>query len=157
MHIFRPGVEVVAEVPPHLPGVVELQVWISAHHFIQGKTGRPVGKAVDLFLGSRLIHPHIGQCKCFPFHQVPCIPDDGIPFYLRFCLIDGLLQRDVRIQRVVFGIHNGLGIAGKHRDVHAALQYDLSTNLQMGKFFKQESGVNIPVFASYSKAIVNPE
>ena len=27
----------------------------------------------------------------------------------------------------------------------------------MGKFFKQESGVNIPVFASYSKAIVNPE
>jgi len=37
------------------------------------------------------------------------------------------------------------------------IQYDLSTNLQMGKFFKQESGVNIPVFASYSKAIVNPE
>ncbi len=37
------------------------------------------------------------------------------------------------------------------------LQYDLSSNLQMGKFFKQENGVNIPVFASYSKAIVNPE
>ena len=37
------------------------------------------------------------------------------------------------------------------------IQYDVSSNLQMGKFFKQESGVNIPVFASYSKAIVNPE
>ncbi|MEN8156109.1 MAG: cell surface protein SprA [Bacteroidota bacterium] len=37
------------------------------------------------------------------------------------------------------------------------IQYDLSTNLQMGKFFKQESGVNIPVFASYSQAVVNPE
>jgi cell surface protein SprA len=37
------------------------------------------------------------------------------------------------------------------------IQYDLSTNLQMGKFFKDESGVNMPVFASYSKAIVNPE
>jgi len=37
------------------------------------------------------------------------------------------------------------------------IQYDVSTNLQMGKFFKQESGVNIPVFASYSKAVVNPE
>jgi len=37
------------------------------------------------------------------------------------------------------------------------IQYDVSSNLQMGKFFKQESGVNIPVFASYSRAIVNPE
>lgn len=37
------------------------------------------------------------------------------------------------------------------------IQYDVSSNLQMGKFFKQESGVNIPVFASYSKAIINPE
>jgi len=37
------------------------------------------------------------------------------------------------------------------------IQYDVSSNLQMGKFFKQELGVNIPVFASYSKAIVNPE
>ncbi len=43
------------------------------------------------------------------------------------------------------------------RQREQVIQYDLSTNLQMGKFFKQESGVNIPVFASYSKAIVNPE
>jgi cell surface protein SprA len=43
------------------------------------------------------------------------------------------------------------------RQREQVIQYDLSTNLQMGKFFKQESGINIPVFASYSKAIVNPE
>jgi cell surface protein SprA len=43
------------------------------------------------------------------------------------------------------------------RQREQVIQYDLSTNLQMGKFFKQESGVNIPIFASYSKAIVNPE
>ena len=37
------------------------------------------------------------------------------------------------------------------------IQYDVSSNLQMGKFFNQDMGVSIPVFASYSKAIVNPE
>ncbi len=43
------------------------------------------------------------------------------------------------------------------RQREQVIQYDVSSNLQMGKFFKQENGVNIPVFASYSKAIVNPE
>lgn len=45
----------------------------------------------------------------------------------------------------------------QERQLEQVIQYDISGNLQMGKFFKQESGVNIPVFASYSKAIVNPE
>jgi len=45
----------------------------------------------------------------------------------------------------------------QERQREQVIQYDVSSNLQMGKFFKQESGVNIPVFASYSKAIVNPE
>jgi len=45
----------------------------------------------------------------------------------------------------------------QERQREQILQYDISSNLQMGRFFKQESGVNIPVFASYSKAIVNPE
>ena len=45
----------------------------------------------------------------------------------------------------------------QERQREQIIQYDISSNLQMGKFFKQESGVNIPVFASYSKAIVNPE
>jgi len=45
----------------------------------------------------------------------------------------------------------------QERQREQIIQYDVSSNLQMGKFFKQEMGVNIPVFASYSKAIVNPE
>jgi cell surface protein SprA len=45
----------------------------------------------------------------------------------------------------------------QERQREQIIQYNVSGNLQMGKFFKQESGVNIPVFASYSKAIVNPE
>ncbi len=45
----------------------------------------------------------------------------------------------------------------QERQREQVIQYDISSNLQMGKFFKQELGVNIPVFASYSKAIVNPE
>ncbi|MCK5066498.1 MAG: cell surface protein SprA [Bacteroidales bacterium] len=45
----------------------------------------------------------------------------------------------------------------QERQREQIIQYDVSSNLQMGKFFKQESGVNIPVFASYSKAVVNPE
>ncbi|MGW8314004.1 MAG: T9SS outer membrane translocon Sov/SprA, partial [Bacteroidales bacterium] len=45
----------------------------------------------------------------------------------------------------------------QERQKEQVIQYDISSNLQMGKFFKQELGVNIPVFASYSKAIVNPE
>jgi len=45
----------------------------------------------------------------------------------------------------------------QERQREQIIQYDVSSNVQMGKFFKDESGVNIPVFASYSKAIVNPE
>jgi len=45
----------------------------------------------------------------------------------------------------------------QERQQEQIIQYDVSSNLQMGKFFKQESGVNIPVFLNYSKAIVNPE
>lgn len=37
------------------------------------------------------------------------------------------------------------------------MQYDVSSNFEMGKFFKQESGVSIPIFAGYSKSLVNPQ
>lgn len=43
------------------------------------------------------------------------------------------------------------------RSREQVIQYDISSNLQMGKFFRDDLGVSIPVFASYSKAIVNPE
>jgi cell surface protein SprA len=37
------------------------------------------------------------------------------------------------------------------------LQYDLSSNFEMGKVFKEEAGVSIPLYVGYSKSIVNPE
>ena len=35
--------------------------------------------------------------------------------------------------------------------------YDISTNLELGKFFKKESGVKIPMYLSFSKAVSTPE
>ncbi len=37
------------------------------------------------------------------------------------------------------------------------IQYDVSSNFEMGKFFNEEAGVVIPVYAGYSKSIVNPQ
>lgn len=37
------------------------------------------------------------------------------------------------------------------------LNYDLSSNFEMGRFFKQEAGVSIPLYMGYSKSIVNPQ
>ncbi len=37
------------------------------------------------------------------------------------------------------------------------IQYDVSSNFEMGKFFKPESGVTIPIYAGYSKSLVNPQ
>jgi cell surface protein SprA len=36
-------------------------------------------------------------------------------------------------------------------------EYDVSTNLELGKFFKPESGVRIPMYMSFSKSIATPE
>jgi cell surface protein SprA len=36
-------------------------------------------------------------------------------------------------------------------------EYDISTNLELGKFFKPESGVKIPMYMSFSKSIATPE
>ena len=36
-------------------------------------------------------------------------------------------------------------------------QYDLSTNLQLGKFFNQEAQVSIPLYIGYSEAFRNPQ
>ncbi len=37
------------------------------------------------------------------------------------------------------------------------IQYDLSTRLQLGKFFPKDYGVSIPVYWGYSESISNPE
>ena len=36
-------------------------------------------------------------------------------------------------------------------------EYDISTNLELGKFFKPESGVKIPMYMSFSKSVATPE
>ncbi|MCE1198824.1 MAG: cell surface protein SprA [Marinilabiliales bacterium] len=36
-------------------------------------------------------------------------------------------------------------------------EYDISTNLELGKFFKPESGVRIPMYLSFSKLVATPE
>lgn len=36
-------------------------------------------------------------------------------------------------------------------------QYDVSTNLELGKFFPEKSGIRIPMYVSYSQAISTPQ
>ncbi len=43
------------------------------------------------------------------------------------------------------------------RDKEEVIQYDLSTNLELGKFFSEKSGMTIPLYAGYSESIINPQ
>ncbi len=43
------------------------------------------------------------------------------------------------------------------RSREEVIQYDLATNLELGKFLPEKSGVKIPFYAQYSKSISNPE
>lgn len=43
------------------------------------------------------------------------------------------------------------------RTMDNSYEYDISTNLELGKFFKKESGVKIPLYIGLSKAISTPE
>lgn len=36
-------------------------------------------------------------------------------------------------------------------------QYDISTNLELGKFFSEDSGVRIPMYLGYSEGFINPK
>ncbi len=36
-------------------------------------------------------------------------------------------------------------------------QYDLASNLELGKFFSQKSGISIPMYASFSEGIIEPK
>ena len=45
----------------------------------------------------------------------------------------------------------------QERDKEQNIQYDLSSNLELGKFFPEKLGVSIPVYAGYSESIINPE
>lgn len=43
------------------------------------------------------------------------------------------------------------------RSKEEVLQYDVSSNLELGKFFPEKSGVSIPVYVGYSESTVNPQ
>ena len=43
------------------------------------------------------------------------------------------------------------------RQKERILRYDISTNLNLGKFFPQDWAVNIPMYAGYSENIITPE
>ncbi len=57
-------------------------------------------------------------------------------------------------------VTNGFGdIDSKmsNRSINDTKEYDISTNLELGKFFNPEMGVRIPMYMSFSKAIATPE
>ncbi len=43
------------------------------------------------------------------------------------------------------------------RNKYEQMQYDINTNLELGKFFPKEAGVSIPMYASLSETFINPE
>ncbi len=43
------------------------------------------------------------------------------------------------------------------RQLDEIIEYDVATNLQLGKFFPSNWGLNIPFYAQYAKQIINPQ
>jgi len=43
------------------------------------------------------------------------------------------------------------------RSTENIYQYDVSTNLNLGKFFPEEYGVSVPMYANYAEGYINPE
>ncbi len=43
------------------------------------------------------------------------------------------------------------------RSKEQVLQYDISSNLELGKFFPENSGVTIPMFIGFSESVINPQ
>ena len=43
------------------------------------------------------------------------------------------------------------------RRIEEVLEYDVSSNLELGKFFPEKANVHIPMYVGYSESIINPE
>lgn len=43
------------------------------------------------------------------------------------------------------------------RNLNEMIQYDVSSNVELGKFFPQKSGITIPMFVGYNENIINPK
>ena len=62
----------------------------------------------------------------------------------------------------VSGNYQSIGFGGidkklNERNITEQIQYDIATNLELGKFFSQKSGITVPMFIGYSENIVNPK
>ncbi|MGC9343971.1 MAG: cell surface protein SprA, partial [Bacteroidales bacterium] len=45
----------------------------------------------------------------------------------------------------------------QERDQEQVIEYDVSGNVELGKFFPEKLGVSIPMYVGYSESIINPE
>ena len=43
------------------------------------------------------------------------------------------------------------------RNLNEEIQYDIASNVELGKFFPQKSGISVPMFIGYSEKIINPK
>ncbi len=43
------------------------------------------------------------------------------------------------------------------RNINELIQYDIASNVELGKFFPQKSGITIPMFIGYNENIINPK
>jgi len=43
------------------------------------------------------------------------------------------------------------------RNLNEQIQYDIASNINLGKFFPQKSGISLPMFIGYSENIINPK
>jgi cell surface protein SprA len=43
------------------------------------------------------------------------------------------------------------------RNLNEMIQYDIASNIELGKFFPQKSGITIPMFIGYNENIINPK
>lgn len=58
------------------------------------------------------------------------------------------------IRTIGFG---GIDQRLNQRSLHDQYQYDLNTNIELGKFFPQKMGITIPMFIGYNENIIRPK
>ncbi len=57
-------------------------------------------------------------------------------------------------QTIGFG---GIDKKLNQRNLNQTFQYDISSNIQLGKFFPQKSGIAVPMFIGWSETFINPK
>lgn len=62
----------------------------------------------------------------------------------------------------VSGSYDGIGFGGidkrlNERNLEEVIQYDVSSNFELGKFFPQKLGITIPMFIGWNEVFINPK